>query len=543
LSDNQSSMNLNHRSNIYLPIAFALTLAIGLLLGYYMMRASFVSNQSFLFKHSSSRSIEQIMQYIKQNYVDTVDVEKLNEEAINGMLLSLDPHSQYIPASEFHDATDPLMGKFDGIGVQFRIEYDTVIIMNTVPGGPSEKLGIRGGDRIVKVDDKNIARVKITNEQVMKLLKGPKGTKVKVGIKRNGYRQLIDFTIVRAAIPTWSIDISYPVTKEVGYIKLSKFSATTHDELVGALQKLKEQGVKKVILDLRGNSGGYLNEAISVSDEFLPAKKLIVYTQGLNRPKQSAYSTSEGEWDESPVVVLIDESSASASEIVAGAIQDNDRGTVVGRRSFGKGLVQEQLNLNDGSALRLTVARYYTPTGRCIQKPYNNGAEDYYLEYYHRFQDGELESADSVKLNDSRKYTTPGGKIVYGGGGIMPDVFIPVEKDSALSFYNETANKGLLYQFAFDYSDRHRAEILQNKDWRSFDKAFRIAPALYSEFVAYAGKQGVNVDARRVASSHYRISELLKAFIARNIYNDAGFYPIYLRNDKAFLKALEIVNK
>lgn len=543
MSVNPSSMNQNRRLNIYLPIAFALTLATGLLLGYYMMRVSFISNHSFLFKQSSNRSIEQIIQYIKQNYVDTVNVEKLNEEAINGMLLSLDPHSQYIPASDFHDATDPLMGKFDGIGVQFRIEYDTVIVMNTVPGGPSEKIGIRGGDRIVKVDDKNIARIKITNEQVMKLLKGPKGTKVKVGIKRNGFGKLIDFTIVRAAIPTWSIDISYLVTKEVGYIKLSKFSATTHDELAEALQKLKEQGVKKVILDLRGNSGGYLNEAISVSDEFLPAKKLIVYTQGLNRPKQSAFSTSEGEWDDFPVVVLIDESSASASEIVAGAIQDNDRGTVVGRRSFGKGLVQEQLNLNDGSALRLTVARYYTPTGRCIQKPYSNGAEDYYLEYYHRFQDGELESADSVKLNDSLKYTTPRGKIVYGGGGIMPDVFIPVEKDSALSFYNETANKGLLYQFAFDYSDRHRVEILQYKDWRSFDKAFRITSVLYSEFVAYADKQGVNAGTRRVTSSQYRISELLKAFIARNIYNDAGFYPIYLRNDKAFLKALEIVNK
>ena len=536
-------MSSNRRTFIYLPFAFACTLVAGLLLGFYLMRASFISNHSFLFNKPAGNSVGQIIQYIRQNYVDTVNVEQLNEEAINGMLLSLDPHSQFIPASDFHEATDPLMGKFDGIGVQFRIEYDTVIVMNTVQGGPSEKIGIRGGDRIVKVDGKNIANIKITNEQVMKLLKGPKGTKVKVGIRRNGYSKLIDFTIVRDAIPTWSIDIAYPVTKSTGYIKLSKFSATTHDELSRALKKLKDQGITKVILDLRGNSGGYLNEAISVSDEFLPAKKLIVYTKGLNRPKQSAYATAEGEWDNLPVVVLIDESSASASEIVAGAIQDNDRGTVIGRRSFGKGLVQEQINLNDGSALRLTVARYYTPTGRCIQKPYTKGAEDYYMEYYHRFEDGELESADSIKLNDSLKYKTPGGKIVYGGGGIMPDVFIPVEKDSSLSFFNETANKGLLYQFAFDYSDRHRSEILQFKDWKTFDRLFKITPALYGEFTAFAANNGVTAGTFEKASSQYRISELLKAFIARNIYNDEGFYPIYLRTDKAFLKALEAANK
>lgn len=535
-------MTDNRRPNIYLPVAFALTLAAGLLIGYYLMRVSLVSD-SISFQRPSKSSVEQIINYIKQNYVDTVNAEKLKEEAINGMLLSLDPHSQYIPASDFNEANDPLMGKFDGIGVQFHLEYDTVIVMNTVTGGPSEKLGIRGGDRIVKVDGKNIAHVKITNEQVMKLLKGPKGTKVKVTIKRKGVSSLIDFTIIRDEIPTWSIDISYPVSKNVGYIKLSKFSATTHDELAEVLKKFKVQGIRKVILDLRGNSGGFLNEAIAVSDEFLPARKLIVYTKGLNRPKQSAYATSEGEWDDKPVVVLIDENSASASEIVAGAIQDNDRGTVIGRRSFGKGLVQEQMNFSDGSALRLTVARYYTPTGRCIQKSYSGGVEDYYMEYYHRFTDGELESADSVKLNDSLKYTTPKGKTVYGGGGIMPDIFIPLEKDSSLTFFNETANKGILYQFAFDYSDRHRAEITRYADWKKFDKAFKITPALYSEYVAYAGKNGVKASPRSLTASQYRISELLKAFIARNIFNDAGFYPIFLRTDKTFLKAFEIVNR
>jgi len=536
-------MENNRRPYIYLPIAFALVLVVGIITGYYLMRSSFIQDHTPLGGMTGKSTLNELIRFIDKNYVDSVDTQKLNDEAITGMLLSLDPHSVYIPASEFADANDPLMGNFEGIGIQFRIERDTVMVINTIPGGPSEKVGLLAGDRIVKVDGENMAGIKIENDKVMKLLKGPKDTKVTVSIFRRGLKKLNDFTITRGIIPTWSIDISYAVNAETGYVKLSKFSATTGDELHEALVALKEKGVHKLILDLRGNSGGYLQEAISVSDEFLPDDKLIVYTQGLHRPKQIAKSTSEGIWDNQQVVVLIDEGSASASEIVAGAIQDNDRGTIIGRRSFGKGLVQEQVGLSDGSALRLTVARYYTPTGRSIQKPYTKGAEEYYMEYYHRMTDGELESADSIKLNDSLKFKTPGGKIVYGGGGIMPDIFVPIERNTALKFYNESVNKGILYQFAFDYTDRNRASLSTYKDAAQFDKSFGVTGGIYSEYIAYAEKNGIKYPPAETASSQQHISELMKSYIARNLYDSKGFYPIFLRTDKAFIKAMETLGK
>ena len=454
-------MNSNRRLSIYLPIAFALVLIAGVFLGTKLYRVALLNNSPFMNFHggNSSNTLNEVINYIGQDYVDSISKQQLQESAIKGMLESLDPHSQFIAASEFKEANDPLQGNFDGIGVQFRIERDTVAVINTVSGGPSEKVGIQAGDRLVKVDGKSIAGIKITNEKVMKLLKGQRGTIVNVGVRRHGVHKLLDFKIVRDVIPTWSIDISYAVNKTTGYIKLSKFSATTADEFDGALNDLHKKGVNKLILDLRGNSGGYLQAAIAVADEFLKDKKLIVYTEGHNRPRNYAYATDIGDWENDPVVVLIDEGSASASEIVAGALQDNDRATVIGRRSFGKGLVQEQLNLKDGSAIRLTVARYFTPTGRCIQKSYKNGTEEYYGEYYHRFSDGEMESADSIKFADSLKFKTPMGKTVYGGGGIMPDVFIPIEKDIQLKYFNEVVNKGTLYQFAFDYTDAKRAEL------------------------------------------------------------------------------------
>lgn len=536
-------MENNRRSYVFLPVAFALVLIVGILLGYYLMRSSFIQNHMLLNGMKAKNTLSELIRFIDNNYVDSVDTKKLNDEAITGMLLSLDPHSVYIPASDFADANDPLMGNFEGIGVQFRIERDTVMVINTIPGGPSEKVGLLAGDRIVKVDGKNIASVKIVNEKVMKLLKGPKDTKVTVSIFRRGLKKLNDFTITRGVIPTWSIDISYTVNAKIGYIKLSKFSATTGDELHEAMQELKSKGVTKLILDLRGNSGGYLQEAIAVSDEFLPDNKLIVYTQGLHRPKQIAKSTSDGLWEDLPVVVLIDEGSASASEIVAGAIQDNDRGTVVGRRSFGKGLVQEQVSLSDGSALRLTVARYYTPTGRSIQKPYTKGAEEYYMEYYHRMTDGELDNADSIKQNDSLKFKTPGGKTVYGGGGIMPDIFVPVERNGTLKFYNESVNKGILYQFAFDYTDGNRSKFNSYKDASQFDKQFSVSSGLFSEFVVYAEKNGIKYPAAETAASQQKINELMKSYIARNLYDAKGFYPIFLRTDKAFQKAIEVLGQ
>ncbi len=526
---------------IYLPLAFALVLIIGILSGYYLFRSSMLSSHAFMRNMGGKNTMNEIIKYIDNNYVDSVDTKKLNQEAISGMLKSLDPHSVYIPATEFSEANDPLMGNFEGIGIQFRIERDTVMVINTIPKGPSEKVGLLAGDRIISVEGKSIASVKITNEQVIKKLKGPKGTNVKVSVYRRGIKNPLSFTIVRNVIPTWSLDIAYAINANTGFIKLSKFSATTGEELNRALKDLKKQGVKKLILDLRGNSGGYLEEAISVADEFLPDNKMIVYTKGLHRSTKSAHSTSSGEWDNMPVVVLIDEGSASASEIVAGAIQDNDRGTIIGRRSFGKGLVQEQINLNDGSAIRLTTARYYTPTGRSIQKPYDKGTDEYNMEYYHRVVDGELESADSIKQIDSLKFKTPGGKIVYGGGGIMPDIFVAVERNTNQKFYNESVNKGILYQFAFDYTDQNRSRLRQFKSPDAFKSTFNITDDIYKQYVEYAIKNSIVYDVAQTASSRNAISILLKAYIARNLFDEQGFYPIYLPSDKTFLKALEVL--
>jgi carboxyl-terminal processing protease len=537
-------MNSNRRLFIYLPIAFALVLIAGIFLGTKLYKVAILNNSSFLrFSGGNTNVLNDVINYVSQDYVDSVGKQKLQESAIKGLLESLDPHSMFIPASEFKEANDPLMGNFDGIGVQFRIERDTVAVINTVTGGPSEKVGILAGDRIVKVDEKPFTGKKITNEIVMKALKGQRGTIVNVSVFRRGQRKPIGFKIVRDVIPTYSIDISYPVNTTTGYIKLSKFSATTADELSQSLTELSNKGIHKLILDLRGNSGGYLQAAIAVADQFLKDKKLIVYTEGHNRPRNYAYATSEGQWENNALVVLIDEGSASAAEIVAGALQDNDRCTVVGRRSFGKGLVQEQLNLRDGSAIRLTIARYYTPTGRCIQKPYNNGTEDYYGEYYHRFTDGELESSDSIKFADSLKFKTPGGKTVYGGGGIMPDVFIPIEKDLKLKYYNEAVNKGTLYQFAFDYTDTNRKSLKRFGSFEAFDRNFKVDQFLFDAFVAYAAKNEVKGDHDLIAAARPHVESLLKAYIARNIYDEKGFYPIYLRSDKAFIAAVNILQK
>ena len=538
-------MQSNRRLFIYLPIAFALVLIAGVFLGTKLYRVAILNNSPFLNIQGarSSGILNDVINYVGEEYVDSISKKTLQESAIKGMLESLDPHSQFISASEFNEANDPLQGNFDGIGVQFRIERDTVAVINTVSGGPSEKVGIMAGDRLVKVDGKSIAGIKITNEKVMKLLKGQRGTTVNVGVLRRGMHKVLGFKIVRDVIPTYSIDITYAVNKTTGYIKLSKFSATTADEFDNALIELHNKGVNKLILDLRGNSGGYLQAAIAVADEFLKDKKLIVYTEGHNRPRSYAYATGVGRWENNPVVVLIDEGSASASEIVAGALQDNDRATVIGRRSFGKGLVQEQLNLRDGSAIRLTVARYYTPTGRCIQKPYNNGTEDYYGEYYHRFTDGELESADSIKFSDSLKFKTPGGKIVYGGGGIMPDVFIPIEKDLKLKYYNETVNKGTLYQFAFDYTDANRTQLKRFGSAEGFDNNYNVDDELFNKFVVFAQKIEIKGDPSAIAAARTHIEDLLKAYIARNLYDDKGFYPVYLRTDKTFIAAVNALQK
>jgi len=481
------------------------------------------------------------MGYIEHDYVDSVDANKLKQYAVQGILENLDPHSQFIPAEDFGEVNESLMGNFDGIGVQFRIENDSVYIVNTIPGGPSEKVGIRAGDRIVKVDNKLIAGIKIENRDVMKLLKGERGTKVNVSVFRRGAGKLLSFNITRDVIPTYSIDDAFMPEPGTGYIKLSKFSSTTASELNDALLSLKAQGMKQLVLDLRGNSGGFLQSAIEVADQFLPDKDLIVYTEGHNRPKEVAYATKKGLFEKGKLVVLIDEGSASSSEIVAGALQDNDRATIIGRRSFGKGLVQEQLSLPDGSAVRLTVARYFTPSGRSIQKPYTNGhAEEYETELLNRMMHGELENQDSIKFNDSLKYKTKGGKVVYGGGGIMPDIFIPIDKSEHYKYYNTLLNRGLIHQFTFEYTDRNRQMLNRYKTFDDFNKRFVINDAILNEFKAYATKEGVPTDPAGLAYTKNELTNLMKALISRNIYNDKGFYPIYLKSDKTFKKAMEV---
>jgi carboxyl-terminal processing protease len=525
----------NKKLSIYLPVIFAVILLAGIVVG---MQLGQMGHGFSLLKTKNDTKLNDVINYVNKNYVDPESKDALKEKAITGMLQSLDPHSVYIPASEFHEATDPLLGSFEGIGVQFRIENDSITVIIPVSGGPSEKVGIRAGDRIVTIDGKKVAGTKITNTDVLHKLKGKKGTTVKVGIYRRGVHGITDFTIVRDVIPTYSLDIAYMATPVIGYIRLSNFSAKTHEEMHSALKNLNSLGMKKLILDLRGNGGGYLQAAIDVTDEFLPSGKLIVYTEGKNHPREYAYSTSNGLFETGELTILVDEYSASASEIVAGAIQDNDRGEIIGRRSFGKGLVQEQLDFKDGSAIRLTVARYYTPTGRCIQKPYKNGTEDYYNQYYHRLLDTETGKPDSIHFPDSLKFKTPKGKVLYGGGGIQPDIYVPVEKDSLLKYYNILINKGTIYQYAFEYTDRNRKELNQNKTYEQFDRNFRISDGLYQDFVTFADKKGIKREGKDLAASDERIKVMLKAYIGRNVLDNPAFYPYLNSIDLTFHRAV-----
>ncbi len=532
---------MNKRFAVVLPLFFAFTLIAGILAGKYLLPGS--GNATSLFRGNHYDKFNDVMNYIERDYVDTINKKKLLENAITGLLETLDPHSVYIPAEEFNEANDPLAGNFDGIGVQFRLIRDTIVVINTVAGGPSEKEGVHAGDRIVKIDGKKVAGIKITNEEVMKKLKGPRGTKVKVGIFRRDEHKMIDIVITRNIIPTNSVDVAYMVNKKVGYIKLNTFSATTADEVHDAISSLRSQGMQQLIFDLRDNGGGYLDAAISIADEFLPDKKMIVYTEGSHRPRKNNYSKNSGLFETGDLVILINEFSASASEILAGAVQDNDRGTIIGRRSFGKGLVQEQIKLNDGSAIRLTVARYYTPTGRCIQKPYTSDIYEYYMDFYNRLLDENSEASDSLNFNDTVRYKTPKGKIVYGGGGIMPDIYIPNKSEFVSAYYRKILSKGtLLSDFAFDYADRNRKKLKQYQNANNFVNLFQISDDLLNEFVAYAETKGIARDKEGIKLAGLRLKVLLKANIGRNIFDDPAFYPVYLTDDITFKKALDVMN-
>jgi len=529
------------RLQSYLPLLLVLVLVSGILIG---SRFNLLNPGAMSRGNSDSQKMDEILSYIIDNYVDTLNRNKLNTAAIEGMLESLDPHSAYIPNEDYHDAVDPLRGNFEGVGIQFRIVNDSITVIQPVPGGPSEKAGILAGDRIVVIEGQNVASKKIKDTEVLKRLKGPKGSVVKVEVFRKGSKKLLPFSLTRDVIPTYSIDINYMVDAEVGYIKLSRFAATTSKEFEAALAGLKSQGMKKLIVDLRGNSGGYMEAAVALADEFLSDKKMIVYTQGRKRPKQEYFATASGLFEKGDLYILIDDGSASASEILAGAVQDNDRGTIIGRRSFGKGLVQEQMELKDGSAVRLTVSRYYTPTGRSIQKPYSKGLDDYNHEFLQRYNDGEMEHPDSIHFADSLKFTTPGGKIVYGGGGIMPDVYVALDrKDPVRQYFYRMANSAALYKYTFDYTDRQRLALRKYRDFREYDEGFKVSEAMLSEFVALTVKDSIPQNPKLLPVVKTDLELLLKAFISRNLYDDKGFYPLYNKLDKTILKAMELTKK
>lgn len=517
------------------PLVVAVLLLAGILFGLYINKGVIGKKVNV----EGGSKFDEVMWYVNNDYVDVLDAHKLQDEAIAAMMEELDPHSAYISLDEFNEVNDPLLGSFDGIGVQFRLEKDTIAIVNVIKGGPSEKVGIMAGDRIIYVDDSLVASKKLTNEDVMRKLKGPKGTKVAVRVLRRGVEGLLDYTITRDAIPTYSVDIAYMLDDNIGYLKLSKFSATTVKEFKQGIADLRGQGMKQLIFDLRGNTGGYLAAAVDIADEFLPKGSLIVYTEGRNRPRQYMKARRRGMLEDIPVVVLIDGESASASEIVAGALQDNDRGTIIGRRSFGKGLVQEQIMLSDNSAIRLTVARYYTPTGRCIQKPYDEDHEKYLLESYERYENGELFHPDSIHFADSLKFTTPKGNTVYGGGGIMPDIYVPLVDDSTQYYFNRIVNTGLLYQYAFDYTDRHRNQLQRFKTVEAFDQGFKVTDAMFNELVKQAGEKGIKGTEEQQQVARREADILLKAYIARNLFDDEGFYPIYAPMDEVLQRAIK----
>ncbi|MBO7468872.1 MAG: S41 family peptidase [Bacteroidales bacterium] len=526
------------RHKFLTPVYLAVAVAFGVLLGIIIARSNDAAN-TFINKGGDMTLVDKVFYLIENDYVDTVNINKLQVEAVNSVIDLMDPHSEYFEPEVLEEVTEDLQGSFEGIGVTFRIEKDTVTIISTIKGGPSEKCGIMAGDRIVYVGDSLIAGKNINNNKVMKMLKGPRGTKVDVKIFRRGVTDLIDFTITRGVIPTYSVDAAYMLNETTGYIKLEKFIATTHKEFVNAVKKLQKQGMQELVFDLRGNAGGYLSEAVDIADEFLPKGSLIVYTQGEHRSRQYIFARRHGMLEDTPVKILIDEGSASASEIVAGALQDNDRGTIIGRRSFGKGLVQEQFDLGDGAGLRLTVARYYTPTGRCIQKPYDGDREKYILEAYDRYDSGEMFSADSIHFADSLKYVTPGGKTVYGGGGIMPDVYVPLKQDSTEYFFNKIVNASIVFQYAFDYSDAHREELLKYGDEKNFDKKFKFTDAMWDEILKEAQKKKVTGTDEQKAVAKEKAKILVKAYIARNIFGDEAFYPLYQPMDEMLKECLK----
>lgn len=532
---------MSSNKNRLMPFLLAICLVAGILIGTFY--TNHFSGNKLGIINTSSNKLNALLHIIDEQYVDTVSMFNLVEEAMPQILAELDPHSSYIPAKDLEAVNSDLKGSFSGIGVQFTIQDDTIHINSVIQGGPSEKVGLLAGDRIVEVDDSSFVGKIVTNSEAMRRLKGEKGSKVKLGIYRPGEKEILHFTVVRGDIPVKSIDAAYMINEKFGYVKVNKFGETTYPELLVALAQLSQANCKGMIIDLRGNTGGYMAAAIQMVNEFLPNNKLIVYTEGRKSPRENYTSNGTGSSQTMPLIVLMDEGSASASEIFAGAIQDNDRGTIIGRRSFGKGLVQQPIEFSDGSAIRLTIARYYTPSGRCIQKPYEKGNDaEYEMDIITRYEHGEFFSADSIKQNIKEIYHTSLGRTVYGGGGIMPDIFVPQDTTGMTSYYRMAATRGLIIRYTLDYTDKNRNK-LKEYDTPQKMEAYLKTQNLLEKFAEYAEKKGL----KRRNILMYKSKQLFEESLYGNIiYNMLGIeaYITYSNlTDKTVEKALEVLEK
>ncbi|MDR0573052.1 MAG: S41 family peptidase [Tannerella sp.] len=531
-------MNKNRRF-----IWVILLIVTSLLLGFYAGKYFRIKNPQLKILRSEQNKINETLEIISNNYVDTVDISYLSESAVGKIISELDPHSSYIPASEVEAANEDLESSFSGIGIQFNMQTDTIIVISIISGGPAEKAGLMPFDRIMTVNDSVVAGQNIGSTKMMRMLRGPKNSKVRLGIQRGNGKDLIDFELVRGDVPNYSVDASYKISDNIGYIKVTKFARSTYSEFLTAIAKLKEEGVKEFIIDLRDNPGGYMESAIYMINEFLSKGSMIVYTQGRAYSRTDTYSNGKGACQDAPLVVLINELSGSASEIFSGAIQDNDRGLIIGRRSYGKGLVQTKLDLSDHSELLLTIARYYTPSGRCIQKDYELGkSEEYSQDIHNRLMHGEFYSVDSIKMNDSLEFKTIGGRSVYGGGGIMPDIFIPRDTSCITSYFSNIINTGILFQFVLNYSDKNHDKLDKFSNYKELYEYLKQQPLIY-ELADFAASKGIKKRPTLMEISKNLIETQLHAYITRNFFDNEGFYPILLHDDATLNKAIDVIKK